>query len=50
MRYERVKDVVRLAMRLQGARGGLTLDDIRTEFSISRRSACATRWMKRSDR
>ena len=39
MRYERVKDVVRLAMRLQGARGGLTLDDIRTEFSISRRTA-----------
>lgn len=39
MRYERVKDVVRLALRLQGSRGGLTLDDIRTEFSISRRTA-----------
>ena len=39
MRYERAKDVVRLAMRLQGSRGGMTLDDVRTEFSISRRTA-----------
>ena len=39
MRYERTKDIVRLAMRLQGSRGGMTLDDIMTEFSISRRTA-----------
>ena len=39
MRYERAKDIVRLAMHLQGSRGGMTLDDVRTEFSISRRTA-----------
>ena len=39
MRYERVKDVLDLAVRLQGALGGLTLDDIEAEFSISRRTA-----------
>ena len=39
MRYERAKDIVRLAMRLQSSRGGMTLDDVRTEFSISRRTA-----------
>ncbi len=38
MRYERVADIVRLAIRLQGA-GGLTLDDIKTEFEVSRRTA-----------
>ena len=38
MRYERVVGIVRLATRLQSA-GGLTLDDIRTEFSVSRRTA-----------
>ena len=38
MRYERLADILRLAMRLQGA-GGLTLDDIGTEFSVSRRTA-----------
>ncbi|WP_428101436.1 helix-turn-helix transcriptional regulator [Candidatus Rariloculus sp.] len=39
MRYERATDIVRLATRLQGARGGLTLDDIREEFAVSRRTA-----------
>ena len=39
MRYKRAKAVVRLAMRLQGSRGGMTLDDVMTEFSISRRTA-----------
>ena len=39
MRYERVQDVVRLAVRLQGSRGGLTLDDIQADFSVSRRTA-----------
>ena len=38
MRYERVADIIRLAMRLQGA-GGLTLDEIEEEFSVSRRTA-----------
>ena len=39
MRYARVTDIVRLAVRLQRASGGLTLDDIVEEFSISRRTA-----------
>ncbi len=39
MRYERLKDILDLAVRLQGALGGLTLDDIQAEFSISRRTA-----------
>ena len=38
MRYERLADIVRLAMRLQGV-GGLTLDDIGSEFEVSRRTA-----------
>ena len=39
MRYERLKDILDLAVRLQGAHGGLTLGDIEAEFSISRRTA-----------
>ena len=39
MRYQRVTEVVRLAIDLQGARGGLTLDDICAEFAVSRRTA-----------
>ena len=39
MRYERLKDIVRLAVRLQGANGGLTLEDIQADFSVSRRTA-----------
>ena len=39
MRYEGLKDILDLAVRLQGARGGLTLDDIEAAFSISRRTA-----------
>ncbi len=39
MRYEGLKDILDLAVRLQGAHGGLTLDDIEAEFSISRRTA-----------
>ena len=39
MRYERLKEILDLALRLQGAHGGLTLDDIAAEFSISRRTA-----------
>ena len=39
MRYDRLSDIVRLAVRLQGLRGGLTLDDIQGEFSVSRRTA-----------
>ena len=38
MRYERLADILRLAMRLQGA-GGLTLDDIEAEFGVGRRTA-----------
>ena len=39
MRYERVGDILRLAIRLQGSRGGLTIPDIREQFSVSRRTA-----------
>ena len=39
MRYERLKDLLDLAVRLRGTRGGLTLDDIQAAFSISRRTA-----------
>ena len=39
MRYERLTDIVRLATRLQGTRGGLTMDDIVAEFRVSRRTA-----------
>lgn len=38
MRYERIANIVRLAIRLEGA-GGLTLDDIGSEFEVSRRTA-----------
>ena len=39
MRYERVTDLVRLAVRLQASHGGLTLDDIERDFAVSRRTA-----------
>ena len=39
MRYQWVTDIVRLAIRLQGEQGGLTLDDIGEEFSFSRGTA-----------
>ena len=39
MRYERIENLVRLAVRLQGTPGGLTLDDIEADFSVSRRTA-----------
>lgn len=39
MRYERVTDIVRLAIRLQGTAEGLTLNDIAEDFSVSRRTA-----------
>ena len=39
MRYERLKNIVRLAVRLQAASGGLTLEDIQAEFSVSRSTA-----------
>ena len=39
VRYERLKDIVTLAIRMQGLRAGMTLDDIRAEFDVSRRTA-----------
>ena len=38
MRYERVRDIVRLAIRLQGM-DGLTIADIMNEFGVKRRTA-----------
>ena len=39
MRYERLKDIVTLAIRMQGLRVGMTLDNIRVEFGVSRCTA-----------
>ena len=39
MRYERIENLVRLAVRLQGTPVGLTLDDIQADFSVSRSTA-----------
>ena len=39
MRYERLKHIIDLAVRLQGSRSGVTLDDIRQDLSVSRRTA-----------
>ena len=39
MRYEGLTNIVNLAIRMQGLRAGMTLDDIRTEFGVSRRTA-----------
>ena len=39
MRYELVSRVMHLAVRLQGSRSGLTIDDTETEFNVSRRTA-----------
>jgi len=39
MRYERVSDIVKLAIRLQGMGSGLTIADIMDQFKISRRTA-----------
>ena len=39
MRYERLKDIIDLAARLQGSRAGVTLDDIQQDLSVSRRTA-----------
>ncbi|MDE0418782.1 MAG: WYL domain-containing protein [bacterium] len=39
MRYERLKDIVHLAIHMQGSRTGMTLGDIEAEFKVSRRTA-----------
>ena len=39
MRYGRLTDLVRLAMQMQGRADGLSLDDIRQTFEVSRRTA-----------
>ena len=39
MRYQRLQDIVRLAVRFQGTLGGLTLGDIEADFAVSRRTA-----------
>lgn len=39
MRYEPVSKVMHLAVRLQGTRSGLTIDDMETELNVSRRTA-----------
>ena len=39
MRYEPAARLVRLAVLMQGRQGGVTLDDIQSEFSVGRRTA-----------
>ena len=39
IRYERLKDIIDLAIHLQAARRGLTLDDMMSKMSVSRRTA-----------
>lgn len=39
VRYGRPRDIVPLTIRFQGSLGGLTLNDIRADFSVSRRTA-----------
>lgn len=39
MRYEKPESIVRLALRMQGTAEGVSLDDIRDEFGVSRRTA-----------
>ena len=39
MRYERVKDLLELAIRMQASRGGVTIDEIMRESSVSRKTA-----------
>ena len=39
MRYERLTDIIALAVRLQGRREGMTLDEIEREFGVGRRTA-----------
>ena len=37
--YERAEDLLRLGFLLQGSRGGVSLDEIRREFGVGRRTA-----------
>ena len=39
MRYERLTDIIALAVRLQGRAEGMTLEDIQSEFGVGRRTA-----------
>ena len=39
MRYQRLADIVELAILLQARRSGMTLDDVQAEFSVSRSTA-----------
>ena len=39
MRYERLSDITRLAIRMQGLRAGMTIADIQQELNVSRRTA-----------
>ena len=39
VRYEGLTNIVTLAIRMQGLRGGMTLDEIGAEFGVSRRTA-----------
>jgi len=43
MRYEKADNVMQLALEMQAARGGLSLDDIASKFSVGRRTAMRMR-------
>ena len=39
MRYEKLEQLIRLLLLMQGRRGGVGLQDIEDEFDVSRRTA-----------
>jgi len=43
MRYENADQLMQLALEMQAARGGLSLDDISERFGVSRRTAMRMR-------
>ena len=43
MRYEKAENLLHLALEMQAARGGLSLDDIRERFGVSKRTAMRMR-------
>jgi predicted DNA-binding transcriptional regulator YafY len=43
MRHEKAENLLLLAMEMQAARGGLTLDDIAERFAVGRRTAMRMR-------
>lgn len=43
MRYEKIENLLQLALEMQAARGGLSLKDIEARFDVKRRTAMRMR-------